>query len=244
MAAQRWVPEPFITAVGWLNLPQAAPFTGKIAHCRFAADAYHDGLFTELGVVFPSTLTRAVPKRRAEFLAGRYLASVVLPSLGYPQFTVGIGDDRAPCWPQNVRGSLSHNANTALCAAQVCDSSSLPGGVGIDVETLMDGPQALALLPMIVNGGEYELLRRHPNLSLSALLTLTFSAKESLFKMLYPQVGRLFDFADAQLVALDESARRFTLELTTPLCAAFRAGMRFEGVYRLSRQDVITFLYC
>ncbi|TPG63167.1 4'-phosphopantetheinyl transferase family protein [Ewingella americana] len=238
------MPDHFITAVSWLNLPQAAGFTGKIARCQFALSAYHDGLFAELGVVFPSSLTRAVPKRRAEFLAGRYLASVVLPSLGYPQFTVDIGDDRAPRWPEQVRGAISHNANTVLCAAQICGTLPFTGGVGIDVETLMDGQQALELLPMIVNGAEYELLRCHPNLSLSALLTLTFSAKESLFKMLYPQVGRLFGFLDAQLVALDEQAGRFTLELTTGLGAELRAGMRFEGVYRLSRQDVITFLYC
>ncbi len=238
------MPHHFITAVGWLNLPQATQFSGKIARCHFSVDAYHDGLFAELGVVFPSSLTRAVPKRRAEFLAGRYLASVILPSLGHPQFTVGIGDDRAPRWPDNVRGSLSHNANTALCAAQVYGASPLTCGVGIDVETLMDGQQALEFMPMIVNGGEYELLRRHPRISLSALLTLTFSAKESLFKMLYPQVGRLFGFLDAQLVALDERQCRFTLELTTELNAELRTGMRFEGVYRLSQQDVITFLYC
>lgn len=238
------MPDQFITAVGWLNLPTAAGFTGKVARCQFALSAYHDGLFAQLGVVFPSCLTRAVPKRRAEFLAGRYLASMVLPSLGYPQFTVGIGDDRAPCWPDNVRGSLSHNANTALCAAQVYGTSPLTGGVGIDVETLMDGQQALEFMPMIVNGGEYELLRRHPRTSLSALLTLTFSAKESLFKMLYPQVGRLFGFLDAQLVALDEAQCHFTLELTTELNAELRTGMRFEGGYRLSQQDVITFIYC
>lgn len=238
------MPEPFITAVEWLNLPQAAPFTGKIARCRFALHAYHDGLFAELGVVFPASLTRAVPKRRAEFLAGRYLASVVLSSLGYPQFTVEIGDDRAPCWPENIRGSLSHNATTALCAAQLCGPSPFTASVGIDVETLMDGQQALEFLPMIVNGAEYELLRRHPNLSLSALLTITFSAKESLFKMLYPQVGRLFGFLDAQLVALNEEEGRFTLALTTGLSAELRAGTRFEGVYRLTQQDVTTFLYC
>ncbi len=238
------MPHHFITAVEWLNLPQAAYFPGKIARCHFAVDAYHDGLFAELGVVFPPSLTRAVPKRRAEFLAGRYLASVVLHSLGYARFTLEIGDNRAPRWPERVQGAISHNANIALCAAQHGEPMLLTGGVGIDIETQMEGPQALEFLPMIVNGAEYELLRRHPRLSLSALLTLTFSAKESLFKMLYPQVGRLFGFLDAQLVTLDEQQCRFTLELTVTLSADFRAGMRFEGVYRLSRQDIITFLYC
>lgn len=237
------MPDQFITAAGWLSLPLAAPFPGKIARCHFTLADYRDALFTELGVVFPSSLMRAVPKRRAEFLAGRYLASMVLDPLGYLQFTVETGDDRAPCWPHNVRGAISHNQDTALCAAVCYDTSPPLGGVGIDVETLMEGQQALDFLPMIVNGKEYELLRHHPHLSLSVLLTLTFSAKESLFKMLYPQVGRLFGFLDAQLVVLNEDECRFTLELTVTLSAGLRAGRRFEGVYQLSCHDLITFLY-
>jgi 4'-phosphopantetheinyl transferase EntD len=63
----------------------------KIARCHFTLAAYRDDLFTELAVFFPPSLTRAVPKRRAEFLAGRYLASMALTSLGQPPFTVGIG---------------------------------------------------------------------------------------------------------------------------------------------------------
>lgn len=237
------MPDSFITAVEWLNLPQAAPFPGKIARCHFAVTAYCDALFAELGVVFPSSLLRAVPKRRAEFLAGRYLASRVLDSLGYPHFTIEIGEDRAPRWPQTVRGSISHNQDTVLCVAQRYETSPPLGGVGIDVETLMGEQQALDFLPMIVNGAEYERLRRHPQLSLSVLLTLTFSAKESLFKMLYPQVGRLFGFLDAQLVALNEEECRFTLELTMTLNERLRAGMRFEGVYQLRCHDILTFLY-
>lgn len=238
------MPESFISGVEWLNLPQAVAFSGHIVRCHFRVAAYRDELFTELGVAFPSSLARAVPKRRAEFLAGRYLASVVLTSLGYPHFTVEIGEDRAPRWPKSVCGSLSHNGDTVLCAAQRGNAGVFNAGVGIDIETLMEEEQALELLPMIVNGAEYALLRLHPALSLSALLTLIFSAKESLFKMLYPQVGRLFGFPDAQLVALNAEQARFTLELTVTLSAGLRAGMRFEGEYRLSHQDVITFMYC
>lgn len=242
MAARRWVPESFITDVGWLNLPQAAQFSGKIARCHFTLAAYRDDLFNELDVYFPSSLTRAVPRRRAEFLAGRYLASRALTSLGYPHFTVGIGDNRAPRWPENVCGSISHNATTALCAVQKGGVSPFTGGVGIDVETMMKDPQALDFLPMIINGTEYELLCRRSRFTLTALLTMTFSAKESLFKLLYPLTGKFFGFLDAKLVALDEKECQFTLELTQTLSADFRTGIRFEGFYRWFRQDVTTFI--
>lgn len=236
MAAQRSVPESFITGAGWLNLPPEFGYSGKIARCHFTLAAYRDDLFTELAVFFPPSLTRAVPKRRAEFLAGRYLASMALTSLGQPPFTVGIGDNRAPQWPENVCGSISHNAHTALCAVQT------GAGVGIDVETLMEEQQARAFLPMIVNGAEHQLLCRHQRGSLAALMTLTFSAKESLFKMIYPQTGKSFGFLDAQLVALNEEECRFTLELTRTLSVRFPAGRRFEGIYLWDQKDVITFL--
>ncbi|QLK63732.1 4'-phosphopantetheinyl transferase superfamily protein (plasmid) [Enterobacteriaceae bacterium Kacie_13] len=230
------MPESFITAAGWLNLPPESGHSGKIARCHFTLAAYRDDLFTELAVFFPPFLTRAVPKRRAEFLAGRYLATMALTSLGQSPVTVGIGEDRSPLWPENVYGSISHNAHTALCAVQT------GGGVGIDVETLMEEQQARDFLPMIINGDEHPLLCRHQHGSLAALMTLTFSAKESLFKMIYPQTGKLFGFLDAKLVALDEEECRFTLELTRTLSAIFPAGRRFEGVYQWDQLDVITFI--
>ena len=44
-------------------------------------------------------------------------------------------------------------------------------------------------------------------------LTLIFSAKESLFKALYPAVGRYFDFLDIRLssINLDDNSVAFTL---------------------------------
>jgi enterobactin synthetase component D len=48
---------------------------------------------------------------------------------------------------------------------------------------------------MIVNGAEHQLLCCHQRGSLAALMTLTFSAKESLFKMNYPQTGKSFGFS-------------------------------------------------
>ena len=58
-------------------------------------------------------------------------------------------------------------------------------------------------------------------LPFNELLTLTFSAKESLFKALYPQVRCYFDFLDARMVAVDMQRQTFVLALLktlTPNC--------------------------
>uniref|UniRef100_UPI0026F03213 4'-phosphopantetheinyl transferase family protein n=1 Tax=Lonsdalea britannica TaxID=1082704 RepID=UPI0026F03213 len=77
----------------------------------------------------------------------------------------------------------------------------------------------------------------------STLLTLAFSAKESLYKALYPQVKHYFDFLDVKLVTLDNVRHTFTLELLCDLSPDFPRGRRFSGTYQLREQDVITFIY-
>ena len=46
---------------------------------------------------------------------------------------------------------------------------------------------------------------------------VVFSAKETLFKCLYAEVGRYFDFRDALVDALDAASGRFNVRLLVPL---------------------------
>ena len=59
-------------------------------------------------------------------------------------------------------------------------------------------------------------------------LTLVFSAKESLFKALYPPTRRRFDFLDCELVRLDPEARGFGIRFKR----AVRRRLRESGVLR------------
>lgn len=218
----------FITNVEFLPVTD---YPGLVAQCQFSVADYCDPLFSIIGIDFPEHLTPAVVKRRAEYLAGRYLARQVLAALGLQNFTLLRGENRAPLWPVGIVGAISHNTDTALCAAQ-CENGV--GGVGIDVETQMTFKRAEELWRGIVSEAEYLWLRQQPQ-RFNLLLTLVFSAKESLFKALYPQVRCYFDFLDARLVALDVQQCTFELALQktlTPLCYA---GRRFRG--RFWQQD-------
>lgn len=66
-------------------------------------------------------------------------------------------------------------------------------------------------------------------LPFNALLTLAFSAKESLFKTLYPQVRCYFDFLDARMTAVDVQRQTFVLELLKTLTPHCPADRRFSG---------------
>ncbi|WP_084799155.1 4'-phosphopantetheinyl transferase family protein [Serratia surfactantfaciens] len=215
-------------------------YPGQVARCQFALAEYRDDSFSALGFTLPDHLARAVPKRRAEYLAGRVLARQLLAPFGFADFTLARGEDRAPQWPAGIAGALSHNSNTALCA--VHRESGL-GGVGLDVETLLSDERAEELWGAIVSPTEREALLREA-LPFNALLTLTFSAKESLFKTLYPQVRCYFDFLDARMTAVDVQRQTFVLELLKTLTPHCPAGRRFSGRFWREGDDVTTFIFC
>ena len=64
-------------------------------------------------------------------------------------------------------------------------------------------------------------------------MTLTFSLKESLFKALYPLVGKRFYFHDAELLAVDDSARTARLGLLIDLAGEWMTGSELEGHFQL-----------
>jgi len=234
----------FINNIEWLTVRQAGnetTYPGHCARCHFDLSAYRDELFFRAGIPIPTEIARSVPKRRAEYLAGRYLAKTVLSRLGVNDYVLTSAADRSPQWPERIAGSLSHNVDSVLCAAHQCrhDGSC----VGLDIETRMDVERANNLWPGIADEIEYDWLHSHNPISFASMLTLSFSAKESLYKALYPQVKRYFDFLDVRMVGLDTAQQTFTLQLLTDLSPAYLAGRRFSGTYQLRENDITTFLF-
>jgi enterobactin synthetase component D len=189
---------------------------------------YRDELFERRRISRPSALHDAVPKRRAEFLAGRYCAARVLERMGM-KTAVGIGRHRAPIWPDSVVGSISHTSDRAVAVAM-----RAPGvlGLGIDVEPVLDAATAKELRSQVLVRDD-ECWLEHPRLSQEAALTLMFSAKESLFKALYPSVGEYFGFEVVGVAALDDEQQCLHLVLNSSLAGArWPRGTRFVAEYR------------
>lgn len=158
-------------------------------------------------------LARAVPKRRAEFAAGRRAARMALEGLGHAAQAIPVGTGRAPAWPEGIQGSITHDRGVAL-AAVVAGGA----GIGIDLTEAADlpGDTRRVILPHDEEGGLSDLEAR-----------AGFSAKESLFKALFPCVETHFGF-DAAVVWPDLDAGHFTVRLTGPL-GPYEAGRVFGG---------------
>lgn len=214
-------------------------FHGHIALCRFDVQAFRPQLFAEYAIELPYGLQAASKKRQAEFLAGRIAAQHALRRFGCPEVQVGRADDGQPLWPAAVTGSISHHTAVACCVVAATQDYCL---LGVDVEQYMPADVAHATQALILQTGELEWLA-HAALPLQGLVSLIFSAKESLYKALYPQVRRYFDFLDASIKALDFATAKFVIGLDTQLNQQFEAGSTYTGIFLLRQQEVLTLVY-
>ncbi len=156
--------------------------------------------------LLPEKLQSAVPKRQAEFLAGRACAAQALVQFGRTDTAVPVGPDRAPVWPGGVVGSITHSAGFA--AAMVAPDAACRG-IGIDVERLLTEAEARPLMRQIGTEDEWVLLT--DDLAPAPAFAVLFSAKEALYKAIYPSVRRFVGFTEVSSVAFGSDTIRFTL---------------------------------
>ena len=209
-----------------------------LVRCDYVLERYSEGEFRRRGIEFPAELKRSVVKRQAEFLAGRYVAKEALTVTGVAVPHVGIGGGRSPMWPSGVSGSISHTDGSALCAISLQEYYSC---VGVDVEGVIGEAVTEEVAPTILTERDKDFLSAY-EVSFPRLLTLVFSAKESLFKALYPRVGFYFGFEVACFCGLDIKNHTFTLSLTQGLSDRFRMGCTFRGAYWMDQGSVVTLI--
>jgi enterobactin synthetase component D len=110
--------------------------------------------------------------------------------------------------------------------------------LGIDTEVLIDASSVAGIGALVALDGELDLLAA---CTPSQALTLLFSAKESLYKALFPEVRRFMDFSAAHASAFTPGALELTL--TEDWHPAWRAGARFSIRWAARGRHVYTALY-
>jgi enterobactin synthetase component D len=172
----------------------------------------------------PLQLSTAVPKRTREFLAGRYCARRALARAGVSGLScLPMGKDRLPIWPDGWTGSISHSDGVAIAAVA---SRSDCYGLGIDVEQMIDRTHLETIAALIAQPDE---LSRLGAFAPALRQTLLFSAKETLYKALYPQVRRFFDFHAAHLQSAESD--HLNLSLSCDWGESFPRGTIFPINY-------------
>jgi len=213
-----------------------------IFSCDFRVDEYQRSLYDKLGIVFPPDFRRAALKRQAEFLAGRYAAKEVMRNSNIDKEvikTVGIGTHRCPIWPTKFTGSITHNNSKAICA--VTDSNPNVQ-LGIDFEDYISSAVVLEIENNIHSNDEKQLLTSQ-GISDCIATTIIFSAKESLFKALYPRVKKYFGFEEAIVKAANVKDGYLTLVVANDLVKDYFIADQYICYFCLTEIGVFAFIY-
>lgn len=159
-----------------------------------------------------AALIQTAETRRREFGAGRHHARTALRQLGCPDRPIPRAEDRRPLWPGGYVGAISHSRNFS---AAIAAPASAYLGLGLDLELatplepehhrFIARPEERAALAKPIHTPEGRLDRAK----------LVFSAKEALFKAVYPITRQWFGFQEATL-EIDPATYRFTACLHIP----------------------------
>lgn len=216
-------------------LPQAMANVVLVSS-HFDPIKLQDGDFQRCLIEPPPSIQRSVAKRQTEFLAGRLCAREAMRQLDGRQHVPLIGEDRAPVWPKDVCGSITHSTGWA---ASIVANKQHWRGLGMDVEQLMSSERAARLAREILTADELQRMAAGPEHQMALVVTLTFSLKESLFKALYPIVLKRFYFEDAELLEWAEngSAR---LRLKIDLSPEWHSGKALNAQFSVQDGQLLS----
>tara|TARA_E500000305_G_C4023179_1_gene240138 strand:- start:980 stop:1705 length:726 start_codon:yes stop_codon:yes gene_type:complete len=207
-------------------------------YCEFSPKHYHDQLFGQYQVHCPPDMLRAVDKRKAGYLAGRYCAREALEAFELTHFVILNAPDRSPIWPNGLLGSISHSEDHAI--AVIGDDRYLVG-LGTDIEPIIGDDAMRETQSQVLNPEELHLLECS-GLSRRQLFTVLFSVKESFFKAAYRLVRGFFGFDAVSIQALDHGKGEVTFCLNETLHERLRQGDELPGRFKMLRADTIATL--
>lgn len=194
--------------------------------------------FQQALVYCPPTLIRATRKRQAEYFAGRYLADKAMNGFGIHKFKLAADANRCPQWPASLVGSITHTDNYAACIAA---KKSEVSAIGIDAQDILDDERAERLQSRIIDSAESSIIAQS-GISPALGLSLCFSAKESIYKALYPRIQQYFGFNAAKLHSIDVDNCSLAFRFDPALWILHNERNLVHLHYQITEQRILTCL--
>ena len=177
---------------------------------------------------------RAVTKRRREFAAGRACAREALAHFGIHDFPLLVGLDRAPVWPRDIVGSITHCTGFVGVAAA---RAAVIRGIGVDAEDAR--PLDPDLVETICLPRERQWMGTVPPPQHTDWPKLLFSAKEAVYKCIAPGCERFLAFHDVE-ITFQPAAGRFAVRFPGAHRFPQLQHARVEGRFATSAAHVFT----
>lgn len=175
--------------------------------------------------------------RRAEFFTGRRCAHAAMREAGYPRLPILRGRDRAPLWPLNILGSISHGASLAAAIIRKPHQTIL--GLGIDIEDLVRDVRSDITRHTLTSREIDQWGSGSGQLSREA--RIIFSIKEAIYKCFTPIDGIKLGFHDAEVTEITEFSFKGVL-LKNPFKHEVQTPIRLEGNLQFHENAVFSAL--
>ena len=178
-------------------------------------------------------------KRCAEFTMGRIYAHWALSRFGLESEPILRNPEtREPCWPDSVCGSITHSAGFAAVAVGLKKEIK---GVGIDLENFSRSLDFKISRHVCVES-EIEWLESLKIKQANHALRIIFSAKESIFKCLYPRTRTYFSFKDA-VVSVNRDEKIFSFNILKSFPGIIKQDFTHHGRYSEMNKILLTSVY-
>lgn len=187
-------------------------------------------VFKEYQNHLPESLASAAQVRKEDYVAGRLCAFKASSLLGLSLTKLPTHSDRTPIWPQNLCGSISHSKKLAVSCVSSTDHYF---SLGIDAEELLD--DHIDISEQVANSNELSLVENKLG------LTVLFSAKEALYKAIYPIVKSFVDFKEVEMTAIDFAKKTFEIKALSE--NLLKLGLNhFQGSFQLIDNTIVTLI--
>jgi enterobactin synthetase component D len=152
--------------------------------------------------------------------------------VGYNLAELPVGKSREPVWPKEIIGSISH---TKKMACAVVGLSTQVKAIGVDIEKIIIPRRIHVIEKMVIVDQEKKYLESLAGLApIELLYTVVFSAKESLFKAIFPLCREYFDFKEAFVKEINIDEQYIELEIVSE-----RASLApYLSVYRIQFDEI------
>ena len=138
-------------------------------------------------------IPQAIARRRTEFHAGRSISRIAMSRMGFTPASIPVGENRQPCWPAGMIGSISHNRTYVGIAIT---GSSCYKSIGFDLEKHASVTPSMFKQILVT-----EELTDLEDRGLDP--TFFFSSKEAVFKAVFPIHNEYFNFTDVLIKKTD-----------------------------------------
>ena len=188
----------FVDSLQTINLnSKATPSNHKVTIqlIKYDINQYSDKFFSQHKIEIPTDINSLSPQRKASFLAGRLAVKNAFLDLGLRPKNIKVGLHKHPIWPDNIKGSISHCNNYSI--ATLDSSCYTEENIGIDFQDIINNKEIKLISDTVLTKSELKFLGMDvKGWDKEEIFTLIFSAKESFFKAMYPQIKQYFNFKD------------------------------------------------